>query len=76
MLREISQKFDVRDEADLIAERWGLTREELERTDTAHYAIEALAASSVREVVILGRRGPAQAAFTNNHSLSVKYVGW
>jgi ferredoxin--NADP+ reductase len=42
-----------------------LTREELETTDTAHYAIDALAGSSVREVVILGRRGPAQAAFTN-----------
>ena len=42
-----------------------LTREELEGTDTADYAIEALAGSGVREVVILGRRGPAQAAFTN-----------
>ena len=42
-----------------------LTREELETTDTAHYAIDALAGSSVRDVVILGRRGPAQAAFTN-----------
>ncbi len=42
-----------------------LTREELEATDTAEYAIDALAASNVREVVILGRRGPAQAAFTN-----------
>ena len=42
-----------------------LTREELEATDTAHYAIEALAEAPVREVVILGRRGPAQAAFTN-----------
>ncbi|MBA2523141.1 MAG: FAD-dependent oxidoreductase [Solirubrobacterales bacterium] len=42
-----------------------LTRAELEATDTAHYAIEALADSAVHEVVILGRRGPAQAAFTN-----------
>lgn len=42
-----------------------LTREELEGTDTADYAIEALAGSSVREVLVLGRRGPAQAAFTN-----------
>ena len=42
-----------------------LTREELEATDTADYAIEALASSSITEVVILGRRGPAQAAFTN-----------
>ncbi|MFN8113875.1 MAG: FAD-dependent oxidoreductase [Solirubrobacterales bacterium] len=42
-----------------------LPREELETTDTAHFAIEALADSSVEEVVVLGRRGPAQAAFTN-----------
>jgi ferredoxin--NADP+ reductase len=42
-----------------------LPREELEVTDTADYAIEALARSKVREVVVLGRRGPAQAAFTN-----------
>jgi len=42
-----------------------LPRDELEVTDTADYAIEALARSKVREVVILGRRGPAQAAFTN-----------
>jgi len=42
-----------------------LPRAELEATDTADYAIEALAASAVEEVVIVGRRGPAQAAFTN-----------
>jgi len=38
--------------------------EELERTDIAEYALEALRASRVREVYVLGRRGPAQAAFT------------
>jgi ferredoxin--NADP+ reductase len=38
---------------------------ELAATDTADHAIAALAAASVTEVVILGRRGPAQAAFTN-----------
>jgi ferredoxin--NADP+ reductase len=42
-----------------------LTREELEATDTADHAIDVLADSAVREVVVLGRRGPAQAAFTN-----------
>lgn len=42
-----------------------LPLEELEVTDTADHAIEALSASNVKEVVILGRRGPAQAAFTN-----------
>lgn len=42
-----------------------LTEEELRETDTADHAIEALVASNVREIVVLGRRGPAQAAFTN-----------
>lgn len=40
------------------------TPEELAGTDIADYALDALAASRVREVVMLGRRGPAQAAFT------------
>jgi ferredoxin--NADP+ reductase len=39
--------------------------DELAATDTADHAIEAFAGASVTEVVILGRRGPAQAAFTN-----------
>ena len=34
-------------------------------TDTADHAIEALAESGIEEIVVLGRRGPAQAAFTN-----------
>ncbi|MGI8727530.1 MAG: FAD-dependent oxidoreductase [Solirubrobacterales bacterium] len=42
-----------------------LTPEELRATDTADHAIEALASSQVREVLVLGRRGAAQAAFTN-----------
>jgi ferredoxin--NADP+ reductase len=40
------------------------TPEELLKTDIADYALEALRHSQVREVYILGRRGPAQAAFT------------
>jgi ferredoxin--NADP+ reductase len=40
------------------------TPAELERTDVAAHALEALRASRVREVWMLGRRGPAQAAFT------------
>ena len=39
--------------------------EELATTDIADYALEALRASRVKEVYLLGRRGPAQAAFTN-----------
>jgi ferredoxin--NADP+ reductase len=38
--------------------------EELGRTDMADHALEALANSKVREVVVLGRRGAAQASFT------------
>jgi ferredoxin--NADP+ reductase len=41
------------------------TPEELARTDIADYALDALSQSRVKEVHILGRRGPAQAAFTN-----------
>ncbi len=40
------------------------TPEELGKTDIADYALEQLRQSRVREVFILGRRGPAQAAFT------------
>jgi ferredoxin--NADP+ reductase len=42
-----------------------LTPEELRATDVPPYAVEALSRSRVREVHLLGRRGPAQAAFTN-----------
>jgi ferredoxin--NADP+ reductase len=42
-----------------------LSHEELARTDIADHALEALRHSRVREVVVLGRRGPAQASFTN-----------
>jgi ferredoxin--NADP+ reductase len=38
---------------------------EVARTDTADHAVAALAAAGVERVVVLGRRGPAQAAFTN-----------
>ena len=40
------------------------TRRELEATDMPEYAIESLAAGEITEVQILGRRGPAQVAFT------------
>lgn len=42
-----------------------LSPDELRRTDMADHAIEALSRSRVREVHLLGRRGMAQAAFTN-----------
>jgi ferredoxin--NADP+ reductase len=39
--------------------------EELAVTDLADHALAALTASAVKEVILIGRRGPAQAAFTN-----------
>jgi ferredoxin--NADP+ reductase len=42
-----------------------LSAAELERTDIAEHALEALRASRIEEIVVLGRRGPAQAAFTS-----------
>jgi ferredoxin--NADP+ reductase len=41
------------------------TPAELAATDIAEHALEALRGSRVREVYLLGRRGAAQAAFTN-----------
>src|SRR2546426_12040222 len=41
------------------------TREELGATDIADYALEGLSRSRISEGYLLGRRGPAQAAFTN-----------
>src|SRR5262249_27497506 len=51
-----------------------LTPDELRVTDTADHAIEALSASNVQEVVVLGRRGPAQAAYTNPELLELADV--
>ena len=48
-----------------VARMLALTDHELRQTDTADHAIEMLDRSSIREIVVLGRRGPAQAAFTN-----------
>jgi ferredoxin--NADP+ reductase len=48
-----------------VARMLALSSEELAVTDIADHALEALRRSSVEEIVVLGRRGPAQAAFTN-----------
>jgi ferredoxin--NADP+ reductase len=48
-----------------VARMLALTDHELRQTDTADHAIEALDRKQIREIVVLGRRGPAQAAFTN-----------
>jgi ferredoxin/flavodoxin---NADP+ reductase len=48
-----------------IARMLVLDPDELATTDTADHALGALASAQVEEVILLGRRGPAQAAFTN-----------
>src|SRR5438093_2714032 len=47
-----------------VARMLALTPEELAPTDTTPAAIDALCGSGIREIVMLGRRGPAQASFT------------
>jgi ferredoxin--NADP+ reductase len=44
---------------------------ELHASDAADHAIDVLAGSAIREIVIAGRRGPAQAAFTNPELLEL-----
>ena len=47
-----------------VARMLALPAEELAATDTADHALRVLARSSIREIVVLGRRGAAQASFT------------
>jgi ferredoxin/flavodoxin---NADP+ reductase len=47
-----------------IARMLALTHEELSPTDATDASIAAIASSSLREIVVVGRRGPAQASFT------------
>jgi ferredoxin--NADP+ reductase len=48
-----------------------LGAEELHASDAAEHALDVLGASAIREIVIAGRRGPAQAAFTNPELLEL-----
>jgi ferredoxin--NADP+ reductase len=54
-----------------VARMLALTVDELSRTDVADHALESLARSRIEEIVIVGRRGPAQAAFTNPELLEL-----
>lgn len=47
-----------------VARILGRTCDELSKTDIADYALDALDHSRVKEIVVIGRRGPAQAAFS------------
>jgi ferredoxin--NADP+ reductase len=48
-----------------VARMLALTSEELAPTDTTDAAIEAIVSSGIREIVVLGRRGPVQASWTS-----------
>jgi len=48
-----------------VARMLALTAEELAPTDTTDAAIEAIVSSGIREIVVVGRRGPVQAAWTS-----------
>ncbi len=48
-----------------VARMLALTPEELAPTDTTDAAIAAISASGIEEIVVLGRRGPVQAAWTS-----------
>jgi ferredoxin--NADP+ reductase len=54
-----------------VARMLTLTHDELAVTDIADHALHALDASAIREIVVVGRRGPAQAAFTNPELLEL-----
>jgi ferredoxin--NADP+ reductase len=47
-----------------VARMLALTSGEISNTDTTDDAIAAILGSGIKEIVVLGRRGPAQAAFT------------
>src|SRR5213083_1710866 len=47
-----------------VARMLALTPDELAPTDTTDPAIDAIGSSTIRDIVIVGRRGPAQASFT------------
>src|SRR3989475_7873796 len=47
-----------------VARMLALTAEELASTDTTEKAEQAVIESGIRDIVMLGRRGPAQASFT------------
>lgn len=51
-----------------------LDPDELAKTDIADHALAALRESKIREVVVLGRRGPLQAAYTSPEFLALAHL--
>ncbi len=54
-----------------VARMLSLTRAELAGTDIADHALDVLDRNRIAEIVVAGRRGPAQAAFTNPELLEL-----
>ncbi|WP_067716404.1 FAD-dependent oxidoreductase [Nocardia yamanashiensis] len=48
--------------------------DELAKTDIADHALDALRRSNIQEVVVLGRRGPLQAAYTSPEFLALGHL--
>ncbi|MBL1075578.1 FAD-dependent oxidoreductase [Nocardia sp. 2] len=48
--------------------------DELAKTDIADHALDALRRSNIKEVVVLGRRGPLQAAYTSSEFLALAHL--
>ncbi|WP_330184753.1 FAD-dependent oxidoreductase [Nocardia sp. NBC_01503] len=48
--------------------------DELAKTDIADHALDALRRSNIQEVVVLGRRGPLQAAYTSSEFLALGHL--
>ncbi|MGW4351181.1 FAD-dependent oxidoreductase [Nocardia sp. NPDC004582] len=48
--------------------------DELAKTDIADHAVDALRRSNIKEVVVLGRRGPLQAAYTSPEFLALAHL--
>ncbi|MDV7136421.1 FAD-dependent oxidoreductase [Williamsia muralis] len=48
--------------------------DDLDRTDIADHALEVLRTSNIREVVVLGRRGVAQAGYTNPEMMALRHL--
>ncbi|MEV6098116.1 FAD-dependent oxidoreductase [Nocardia sp. NPDC051981] len=48
--------------------------DELAKTDIADHALDALRRSNIKEVVVMGRRGPLQAAYTSPEFLALTHL--
>jgi ferredoxin--NADP+ reductase len=48
--------------------------DDLDRTDIADHALDVLRSSNIREVVVLGRRGVAQAGYTNPEMMALRHL--